>query len=199
MMSRFRVSLVPLLAICILVAGCGDDSTGPTTDDPSGSLRFTSSGAISGTFNVQGTVRTNASGEPEFGTWAAADRSPSNDLTIAGFQARTAPNGDLFALAIASATAPRTVQICAEENCPGGSLFVTGLNTQSDNLIFDRVCFLTDGTIDLQAIDNDRARGTFEGQGFCVTDLTGTAVPQPIIITNGSFDVPRVAGLDPGV
>ena len=190
--QKLRIAL-PLAVLFALITACGDDSTGPDDDGelPSGSLSFSYDGAVSGTFSVSGAARLGADGEPEFGTWAFGGRdAATNDLAVAAFRARTAPSGDLFSFFMPSVTGPGTVAICdfLEADCEVAAALVFDLNLETDIDFSDRFCVLNAGEIEVTALRDDRAVGTFSGMGICFTDAGAST--DVITISSGSFNVP---------
>jgi hypothetical protein len=136
---------------------------------------------------------------PAFGTWAAAAWDQAEDqLVVAGFRSQTAPNGDLFSLALGHTTGTGTVTLDQEpclqgekDDCPIG---VLGFNMQPGQGEFDpsvaQLYIVTSGTVNITTYTSDRVAGTFAGTAVHSEAFTGVPDPRTITIANGSFDVP---------
>jgi hypothetical protein len=200
-MHTHRLRSILFLALAIaLGASCGDgDSTGPE-DPESGSLSFSYSGAFSGTYDVSGAARFDATGFPTYGTWAVGGRDTNtDDLAVAAFRARTAPRGDLFALLVPSVTGPGTIAICdslMDFDCDVAVALAFNIDVQNDADPDQPFCILNAGTIEMRSLAPDRAVGGFSGTGVCFAGPTDEA--RAFAVSDGSFDVPLVAGFGIG-
>lgn len=190
-MKTSRILALPLLATAALAVGCSD---GGSPSGPggtlSGTVSFTSTGGVAGSFNVTGAV-SSGSGQ-QFGTWAAGAREGS-EFWVVATRSQSAQQGDMFALYAPSVTGtgPVTISEDCEGDCPVAML-MTNISTtgQSTN---GSICSLYSGTINITAISAERARGTFSGEGECF-NMQGQE--SPFAISNGSFDVPVVPNLN---
>jgi hypothetical protein len=196
--STRHTPLLPLLAAAtLLLLGCGGDS--PTQPiDTGGTISFSYSGAISGSFSASGTLRLGSNQQPEFGSWAAGGRGPDNALVVTGLQPRTDQRGNAVALFVPAATGPATFPIspnCAfpDDMCPAVVLVTNALVTGTEPS-FDRLCLVLTGSITVTAVSQERARGNFSGAGTCFDSQTATPTGL-FLVTNGVFDVPLVPDL----
>jgi hypothetical protein len=195
MRTRRNLFVLPLLAATSFALGCGDSGsgspTGPTAG--SGSVSFNFTGAVSGNYSASGAVQVNQITGAQFGTWAAGGRE-GGELAVVAFRARTNPRGDFFGLFVEGITGPRTVSITedCETNC-AEVVFVTNMSITGTDQTFERICVLLTGSVTVSSISAQRAQGTFSGQGECVNMAFEE---EPFAITNGTFDVPIVQGLE---
>jgi hypothetical protein len=193
-----KLLVLPLLATTLIAFGCGDGGTGidEGSDQSTMSFSFTD-GTTSNSFTASGQVQMSQGGDPQFGTWAAGGRTPTNELIVAAFRARTSPRGDLSFIYVPNIATPRNVTI--SEAC-----FDTGADCPVMYLIlntpfvgeeaFDRICLLLSGTISVSTLNNERAQGTFNGQGVCVSNEFEN--PSLFGVNNGTFNVPIVPGFE---
>lgn len=185
-MKTYRTLLaLPLLAVTSFALGCGgsDSPTDPTGN--SGSVSFSYSGAISGSYTATGAVQWMGF-MPQFGTFAVGFWE-DNELGILASRAGTASRSDVFSLDVENIAGPRTVAISAD--CITNCAYVAFLpNLNWNTFDSDRLCYLESGSVQVTAINAQRAQGSFSGQGVCLSvadETEGT-----FTITNGSFDVP---------
>lgn len=194
-----KLPVLSVLAATLFTVGCGGDSgTGPE-DNVIGSLSFNYvDGTTSSSYSASGQVQMDQSGEAQFGTWAAGGRPFTNELVVAAFRARTAPRGDVSVIYLPSAAAAGTVTInetCFDNNDMDCPVMYLVLNTPiTDGASFDRICVLLNGSVSISAISNQRAQGTFSGQGVCVNAQFSN--PTLFTVNNGTFNVPIVQGFD---
>lgn len=96
------------LAVLLPLAACGDND--PAGPNKVGSLSFTYSGDISGTFAVSGEAKSDDGDFPrnEF----AAAQTENGDVFILGVRPTQQPKFDYFGIALEGVTGPRTIQVC---------------------------------------------------------------------------------------
>ena len=180
-----KISLL-LLALLLPLAACGDDDDpiGPST---TGSLSFTYSGDIGGSFSVSGEPRLDSRGLPQ-NEFAVATRE-AGEVFIAGFRPGQESTFDLFGIQLEGVTSPRTIQLCPvpTTGCPSAGLF---LELSSTGTSFGRAYVLISGSITVSEINADRVRGSFQGTGILVDPVTGPDLTRTINISNGQFNVP---------
>jgi hypothetical protein len=197
MTNRRTLLVFPLLAATAFSVGCGDSGSGSPTGPTggSGSVSFTSTGGVAGSFSASGSVQIGANQQPQFGTWAAGAREGS-ELNVVAFRGRTAPRGDAFGLYVDGVTGPRTFQVSddCEANC-AEVVFLTNADVFGTSQTFDRFCFLVSGSVSINSISAQQTQGSFSGQGLCF-DMSFRE--EPFAITNGSFNVPIVQGIGTG-
>ena len=180
-----------LLATALAGTAClSDKATTPT--GITGTASFTYSGAISGTFNASGQMPINGS-EWETASFAIGEVSVADDASgVIGFMPRTSTSHDNLLLGADRATTG-TVSLdnsCTGTNACGFAAMTFGqVNGGSSTVLFD--CYLTAGSITITTISAARVVGTFSGTGECLPGGSGSA--QAFAVTNGAFDVPRVA------
>jgi hypothetical protein len=174
-----KPSRVFLAALLPAVTGCGD-GTGPS--GMNGRLSFSYSGATSGTFDASGSI---FSADPFGSTWAAGARDEANEtLAIAANLARTSNSFDNVVIDFPQLT-PGTVTIANDAHVAVAlGQPQTGLPTWS--------CDLTSGSVTVTFLTDSRARGSFSGTGVC---FNGAGTSGAFMVTNGSFDVPVVSGI----
>jgi hypothetical protein len=179
----FHRTLAAALSVLIL-SSCGD-STGSQEDGP-GRMKFTYSGYVSGTFDASGTPP--VSGAGEFG---AAMVNPVSWLTIVAVEDNGTQYGNTVLLRalprVGSATcAPGSDPIRCDfrwefwiSPTPGAG--VTDLSTGYV------------GTVEVTKLTETRVRGTFSIDAQASSTAHGGPNSRvPMLIVNGSFDVPII-------
>jgi hypothetical protein len=163
-------------ALLVLTAGCGD-GTGP--GGVSGSVSFSHSGAITGTFSAFGSVLVP---DAQNATWAAGTRhDASQSIDIEGYVAHPSSTHDYVAVYFPQVT-PGTVTLAN-----GASIDVIFGQAQTGPATW--FCILTSGSVVVTSLSSNRVRGSFSGSGNC---LPASGNPVAFTVTNGSFDVPLV-------
>jgi hypothetical protein len=184
--------LLPLfLALLLPLAACGnDDPTGPSKV---GSLSFTYSGDISGTFAVSGEANPDDGDFPrnEF----AAAQVENGEVFIFGVRPTQQPKFDYFGIALEGVTGPRTIQVCPlpAENCPA-VFFLRGFNGNGDT--FDQAYVFVSGSVTISHMSAERVRGSFQGTAIFISGAGQPDFSRTITVTNGQFDVPVRDDLD---
>lgn len=189
-MTMAGLARAVLIALCVSSIACGGD--GPTAPpvSASGSLSFSYSGAVSGTFDVNGAIGSN----PSEGA-TAIKGGLFDGLLVMGVQMRDAARADFLDIILPPVTAPSVFSLsyaaCTSlaTLCPLASLTldVQILSPVYPPYVDDNRYLFTTGNVTVTAITASRVTGTFEGSASTF------AIGQParvITITNGKFDVP---------
>jgi hypothetical protein len=166
-----------------LVASCGDSGTG--SNNLSGSLSFTYSGAISGSFSASGTLPVVTSLDTQ--QWAVGLRDDSQgEVIVEASKPRTSTSHDVVVLFITRTTVGSSSVDCGQNTC--ADLF---FDFDADNSTGDaqQSCFLTSGTLAISTITTSRVTGTFSGTGACFDVGGGSA---SFTVNSGTFDVALV-------
>jgi hypothetical protein len=170
-----RVLMVASVGVAM---SCGD-STSPGS--VSGSLSFTHSGAISGTFNASGSVLV---ADPEAVQWAAASRDNTNDgIDISARIPRASNTNDNILIFF-----PQQTTGSVDAGTEAIVIIGFGVN-ESGSATW--LCGLDAGTVTVATISSTRVTGTFSGTGDCIASGGGAAA---FTVTNGSFNVPLIDG-----
>ena len=180
-----RLRLVSVVFLGVL--SCSD-SSGP---DIRGSLAFTYTGAGGGTFSASGDAPTLTT--PPTGTSWAVGYVQASESYLAGSTPRSGGLVDLSILRLerttpGSESIDPACNIDGSTSCTGMELF---LNFNGNGDTGDFFCALTSGTIVLTEISSSRAKGTFSGDGNCITGTGGSS--SVFSVSNGTFDVALVA------
>lgn len=181
-----------LVAGVSLLASCGD-SSGPTSGQ-SGTLSFTYSGGVSGSYSASGAIPSN---QAQFNTttWSAGFKDePNQSLVVESVATRAGGRFDLVVLSIdrlvnGSSTVDVNCDPDVDDACTGIVVFF-GV----DNNTFDSqfLCGLETGQLTLTSISETRAQGTFSGSGACLDE---NFVESAFTVSGGSFDVALVSNL----
>lgn len=181
--------LLPLFFALLLplVACSGEDD--PIAPNKVGSLSFSYSGDISGTFSVSGEANIDDNDYPQ-NAFAVA-QAEGGEVSIAGIRPTQRPKFDFFGIELADVAAPRTIQVCALPT--GGAcpviFFLLGAN--SDTEAVDQAYVFTSGSVVISGISAERVRGSFSGTAVLLNLATGQPnLARTITVTNGQFDVP---------
>ncbi|HUH11637.1 MAG TPA: hypothetical protein VMK65_00950 [Longimicrobiales bacterium] len=181
----------PLLALCATLAlglsACGDDEgpagPGGGDDAASGTIAFDFSGDRSGRFTATG-VAPDDSADTAYGTWSTAARS-ATELVVVGSRARTAPRVDLVFLVLSEVSGPGTYAIDPLGGGPGLGIVLFDVDADATEVDTQAATYvLTSGSVTLEALTAERARGSFSGDAV---RLEGS---QRLFVTGGNFDVP---------
>ncbi|MGH7457676.1 MAG: hypothetical protein ACREKN_01165 [Longimicrobiaceae bacterium] len=178
-MSRIRFA--PLLVV-ILIAGC-KDAVEPVPN-PVGSLSFTYSGAVDGTFDAQGEYPAPGAQPTSF---AAAEPSPlGGGVAIIGLRTRDLVQ-DALILDVGTVTQPGTYS-------PRLSLFFYGV--AAGNISPARLFMQEAGEVVVTSVSDERIEGTFTAI-LVAGDLLfpmppDTVPPDTVVVTDGEFDVPII-------
>jgi hypothetical protein len=194
-----------LAASLLVLAGCGDDTTGSSGEE-AGELSFSYSGDVSGSFAASGRSVDPSIRSPTPGTEIAiGTRSPDANAGVqvvgidpegSGSQGRT---GDVVALSIPVTTGSATFRVsptCLDEDCP---FVLVALDTEITASVSPTPSgtfwFMETGTIRVTSASDERVRGTFSGTAISFDLATGQDFGT-MEIRNGSFDVPVYAVRD---
>lgn len=182
-----RFALVASLA---LIAGCGDETTGPG-GIVTGSFSFNFAGGISGTYTASGSFPTNAAQQATT-TWAAGEVvTADGDTYLASAVPASASTHNLVTIFAERITAGSvSISSSCSPNCGDFGFFFGLPNTGSAPPA--QTCFLTTGTVTFSTLSTTRAVGTFSGSGDCVSAGGATTA---FTVTAGTFDVPLVTGV----
>jgi hypothetical protein len=181
------------IAVTAFLAGCGD-AGGPVVPDPAGSLSFSYSGAVSGSFTATGELSLlEISPEPQTG--AAAMRE-GDMLVIAASHVRDDGRADLFTITLSGAHQPGAYALdaagCAQQPPTSCRLAMLLRDVEPAALgrpgLLDEAYIFVLGQVTITALSSARVRGTFHATGFSAA----AAGQPPVTLTNGSFDVPVV-------
>lgn len=196
--SRSRIPALALAACLLTLVACGEDSTGPAPEVPSGSLGFSYSGPMTGTFAASGQYGQDRTGSFVWRPFAlgvryfdeSAGRQSINLFSVAPLNDSRANSVDIF---LDDASQPRTLSLDFEacvldratlvvrEGCAVG-IFAFNAAPQSGTGEF----WLTNtGTLRVTAVADGRMQGTFSGTLINEDD-------DILTITGGTFDVPLV-------
>ena len=193
-----RSAFPALLAATLVLGACDGDSTG---SDPAkqGTLAFSYTGAVSGSFEAAGKYDRAEDFDlngSEFGI-AIVGPNPAGGtdfVSVVAFSQTGKQTGELVVLGFPYASAGTTLEFsgaaCEDVNdCPGG-FFIRDLDVQSQDGGPDaRFFFLESGAITITEVTADRIRGTFTAHGI---EDVGSETPGEIEIVSGSFDVPLI-------
>jgi hypothetical protein len=181
-----RIALAASLAV---LAAC-DKSTDPNAV-VSGNFHFDFAGGISGSYSADGSFPTNPSQQATF-EWAAGEVSSADGGTwvAAAVPVNSTTHNYAFIFAPRMTAGSSTIT----SGCVGNACADMGFLFQANNSTFQpaQTCFLTSGTINFTTISSTRIIGTFSGTGNCVSS---GGVTTSFTVTNGTFDVPAVAGV----
>ncbi|HEX8432240.1 MAG TPA: hypothetical protein VF625_13210 [Longimicrobium sp.] len=188
-----------LLAASLLVlAGCGDDSTG-SSDGALGTVSFNYSGDASGSFsassrNEDPNIRPPVSGgEVAIGTRSddAAFGVQVTGIEPSGGGSR-ATIGDLVGISVPVSSGAATFRIsptCLDDDCPFVFVALDTDITGDEPDLLGTFWFMEEGTVRVTSTSNDRVRGTFSGTAISFDLETGEDFGT-MEIRNGEFDVP---------
>jgi hypothetical protein len=186
-MKSFRQFLP--LALLAALAACGSDSTGPknpgNSGGKSGSVRFsyTGGGTSGGTFKAEGAMP--ASGD--LGNWAGGARFDDDEDSAIVLTGATRQGSKYNTMAIqldGNTAGTYTFDSDCNVRCAYGAI-AFGLSSWTDTA--DRACVLTEGQVTLTTISATQAKGTFSGEGVC---LSGGSTIESFQVTGGTFDLP---------
>lgn len=189
-----------LLAASLLVlAGCGDDTTGSSGED-AGELSFTYSGDVSGSFAASSRSVDPGIRPPAPGTeLAIGTRSPdaNGGVQVVGIDpagtGRQGTTGDVVALSIPVSSGSATFRVsptCLDEDCPFVLVALdTEISANVSRVPTGTFWFMEEGTIRVTSASDERVRGTFSGTAISFDLETGEDFGT-MEIRNGAFDVP---------
>lgn len=184
-----------LLAVTVaaFTVGCGSDSTGPGGDEGlSGSMSFTYSGALSGTFSANGKFTGNLESSLNAGSLTIGFRHPENGLFgVNGYDITSGTRGNMAVMVfegtekgrytpgVPSECEPRCATVMLYFNLDmGGGAQTPGSET--------RTFYFETGELNVTELDSKVVKGTFSGTAV---EFLGTA---ELTITNGTFSAPII-------
>jgi len=175
-------------AVLFVALACSD-SNGPSAG---GTVAFSYTGAGGGNFSASGNAPSLIAPPPTTTSWAVGYFQGS-ETYVSASTPRSGGRADIVILRLERTTAGSAT---IDPSCNiDGSVACTGmemaLNFNGNGDTGDFFCSLTSGTIVLTDVSNNRARGTFSGNGSCVAGTGGT--PSAFSVSNGTFDVALVA------
>ncbi len=189
-------SLLSALALAVLaLPACRDSTSGSTPSPDSGSVSFSYTGAVSGSYSVAGELEVESSGAPRYRSFAAAIdefRGATHLVHLIAGRPRGGGLGDLVSMELPN-PAVRTydVTLDCDRDCTYVSFSLdAGWDTENSG-IDGRHFGMDDGTVQINDVSGGRMRGTFSGSLVDEGDrLNGVANPRRIQVQNGVFDVP---------
>jgi hypothetical protein len=185
MTTRRTLCVLPLLAAMSLALGCGGGDSPTETTDQSGTVSFTYSGAVSGSYTATGAIQVTGT-VPQYGNFAVGFWE-DQWFEVLAHRAGTHPRGDLFTLNVENISGPGSFTI--RRDCTNNCAWVELVpNFNWNTFAFERVCELESGSVQVTAINNQRAQGSFSGQGSCY-DMADNRQGS-FSISNGSFNIP---------
>ena len=193
-----RLFFVGLLAAASV--SCGDGGTEPELQI--GSLTFSYSGAESGTFAVSGPL--DIDGGPPSSDGAGAVTSNANAVTrITAVRIAGSGEADIIQILLPPVTAPGSFTLDMEclslssdgFDCPfavlGLALPTTSPPPGTTPTPPEGLYVFSSGTVTVTSVTATRITGTFTGTAESISfDLS--APPETVVVTNGTFDVPRL-------
>jgi hypothetical protein len=185
MLCRLANSLA-VMAVALTVAGCGgNDVTAPR--EP-GTLHFTYAGLLSGTFDADGTLgAAYGSDNPDDEGGVAYDFTSDNPGEISTYHiiAKDPTVDDFhdeFTIDLINLNEPGTFTMCPEVPLTTGCVLAGSFYPQnSDEFLGFHVFTLA--TVTVTSMTSKRIQGTFSA-------TAKTTTSDPIMIANGTFDVP---------
>lgn len=170
-----------------VLVGCSD-STG--TSGLSGTLTFSYSGDLSGSFSATGSIP--LSGE-NTAPWAVGGRDDTDGAVVALASQPQSGGTYNYVIVVVPRTTVGNANIdvnCSPSATCAAVLFDIGVNDNTGTS--QQTCFLDAGTVAITSISGSRAQGTFSGTGTCVSS---TNVQTVINITGGAFNVALLTGV----
>ena len=186
-----RKLLVVAAVFLLPLAACGDD--GPVGPERVGSLSFTYSGDIDGTFAVSGAKGREGENFPK-NPFAAASRDRAGGIVhIDGVRPTQRPKLDFAAITLIGVSGPKTIAVCANAavapDCPS-IRFTLGENVTNSQ--FDHSYVFVSGSVIISEITPERVRGSFHGTAARLEAMGQVNLSRTVAVTNGHFDVPIV-------
>lgn len=192
MQLKRAILTAPLLIV--LAAGCGDDSTGPDDGGPGsgpetpGSLSFTFSGPISGTFSANGVPKEDFEKSLATGSFAVAYTVEGIGMGVSAYQRTTGSRGNMV-LVIIEGTDKGKYDLDPSECEPRCAtvMFYYNIDFEKGMDESTRLFALGLGEVEVTEVDSKVLKGKFSGKA--VEFLTDVSVLE---VTNGSFSAPIV-------
>lgn len=184
---RRTLAVLPLLAALSLASceGVGDP-VAPADDD---GLRFSYSGAASGSYRSAGSTSLGSDGLPRFGEWAVARADSLGGIVVAGLEPTGESSGNLFILQLRrkeTGTYECALHGANGRTCYG--TFIVGLDF--DDLSRPGEYYFVDaGSVTVTSLTSDRIQGSF-GIGM----RSARDPDRTITVTDGRIDVPYAEG-----
>lgn len=198
---KIRMAMLAAAFVAFATACGDDDSTGPgdVAGVGSGSMKFSYSGDLAGTFS--------ASGEPEWddktgapkGSFAAAGIDTDTDqLIIMAFQATKHPQGHVTMIFVEGTNKGRyDFGFECEINC-ASMLYFHNADSSGGKADGGIMIGLDSGHIDLSEVTSKRVKGAFSGTavGMSFSGQGQEVEELEVEIRSGNFDVPIIEELD---
>jgi hypothetical protein len=189
MRSKNLLLATSLAALAALV-GCSPDAVSPSAANSLiGTLAFSYSGGIAGTFSASGVASNPIAAA---GPWATGLRDSANvTIDVVASLPRSVTTRDIVIMSIPRLT---TGSSTVDVNCVGtacASFIVDFGSANTGEGTFVQLCVLTTGTLALTTVSSSRATGTFSGTGDC---FSPTIVTTAFTVTGGTFDVAILPG-----
>lgn len=184
-----------VVALSVVVVGCGVETTSPSTLGAPGSLTFAYTSVIgTGTYFATGAAPADRAWNFGSTPWAVAKRDNVNQSIDASASVPTTnATWDYTIVRVSRATVgSNTISNPLNRGCTALCTSVTILFGSTQTAATAQlVCFLSSGTVALTSVSDTHAVGTFSGRGSCVNQAgTSTSV---FTVTNGTFDVDIVS------
>lgn len=196
-----RISALALAGSLAATAACDGDSSG-SGDDTRGSLSFSYSGAVSGSFSASGKYEDLGGGDFERTSPLAVgiryfdDAEGEDFIDLFTYRPRTSTTGDFADIFFADVSSSQTISMdldaCLRNDFtlnPGCAVGFFGFNGDYDDPNSSNWITVT-GELKVTSVSNSNLRGTFSGT------LENLDTQQTITVTNGKFDVPLVDEAD---
>ena len=186
---KARIVATAALAALAALFGCGGDSTGPS--GTSGTITFTFAG---GTFTVTGAATQSGATTTTYVLGSVDPSIGTNGQTLViGNKALGGDKSDVILIGISRATvgsASAAADCDPDGEACSGMVFLQNFGGSGGT--YDAICAMETGSLAITEVSASRVKGTFSGAGECVS---GTNQTSAFTVTNGSFDVALVAGL----
>jgi hypothetical protein len=184
MTTRTRIFAFPLATLLVFAACTDGKSPTEGSGNNSGSLSFSYTGAIQGSFSASGVPSAS-----EGSTWAGGEIDTDGSLLVVASKGHAQNRFDIIILQtpVAAAGTYQITETCSAEICPELAA-ILGIERNTNWETFERSCWLDTGSITITNVTNRRARGTFSGQGTCLSIVEQEMVEETFDITNGQFD-----------
>jgi hypothetical protein len=185
--------LLALASFALALVACGDGDKTPIEPVPTGPapgvLRFSYSGARTGTFSAKGLHTPTA----PMAAYAYNFSDEDDDISLIAFQNSTDPNYyDDIAFDIADPQVGTVTCADMNANCRIGFATLFLARAKSGNGFGPSGGFArgTSGWVTITALTQDSIKGSFEMQ---FSGTSGTFAGQAVQVANGEFNIPRVA------
>ncbi len=212
MRIALRFAVVGFLALGL--AACSDETTGPDDEGlgiHEGEIRFTYSGAKSGTFSAKGAFEVDEDGDPKLQSFAFATEvegdefeSELESVAFLGINLHL-PKLDVVAGALGDLRKGTfSPDSCAQEGVhPDCAALTFSIDIDVNDFLDEEAelsaYLLTSGTVEVTSIAGGRIRGSFTGTAKLLApeDSGDIFVPNSdLTVSSGSFDLPLLKESD---